>query len=192
MTRRRPCYADRVVFLGDGRIVDEMVAADGRAGPRSHEEPGVAGHVESDPRQPAGPPAAPDPDRALHRAGRGVRHRDADLHRHPAQHLRPAFQRRLRQDQRAGAPAVAGHRPIRQQVVHPDARRRSCRRSPACPGVAASEGSVSGFAQLVDKHDKAITTNGAPTIGASYGTGPRDLRLLPRLRPGPARPRRRS
>jgi putative ABC transport system permease protein len=37
------------------------------------------------------------------------------------------------------------------------------------PGVAASEGSVSGFAQLVDKHDNAITTNGAPTIGASYG-----------------------
>ena len=40
------------------------------------------------------------------------------------------------------------------------------------PGVAASEGSVSGFAQLVDKHDKAITTNGAPTIGSSYGTVP--------------------
>ncbi len=40
------------------------------------------------------------------------------------------------------------------------------------PGVAAAEGSVSGFAQLVDKHDKAITTNGAPTIGASYGTVP--------------------
>jgi putative ABC transport system permease protein len=38
------------------------------------------------------------------------------------------------------------------------------------PGVAASEGSVSGFAQLVDKHNKAITTTGAPTIGASYGT----------------------
>jgi putative ABC transport system permease protein len=37
------------------------------------------------------------------------------------------------------------------------------------PGVGASEGSVSGFAQLVDKHDKAITTNGAPTIGSSYG-----------------------
>jgi putative ABC transport system permease protein len=40
------------------------------------------------------------------------------------------------------------------------------------PGVAASEGSVSGFAQLVDKHDKAITTTGAPTIGASYGMVP--------------------
>ncbi len=40
------------------------------------------------------------------------------------------------------------------------------------PGVAASEGSVNGFAQLVDKHSKAITTTGAPTIGASYGTVP--------------------
>jgi putative ABC transport system permease protein len=40
------------------------------------------------------------------------------------------------------------------------------------PGVAASEGSVSGFAQLVDKSDKAIATNGAPTIGASYGQVP--------------------
>ena len=37
------------------------------------------------------------------------------------------------------------------------------------PGVAASEGNVAGFAQLVDKHNKAITTTGAPTIGASYG-----------------------
>ncbi len=37
------------------------------------------------------------------------------------------------------------------------------------PGVAASEGSVTGFAQLVDKHNKAITTSGAPTLGASYG-----------------------
>ena len=80
------------------------------------------------------------------------------------------FQRRLRQDQRAGAAAVTGHRPVRQQVVHPDAGCRSCRRSASLPGVAASEGSVSGFAQLVDKQDKAITTNGAPTIGASYGT----------------------
>ncbi len=40
------------------------------------------------------------------------------------------------------------------------------------PGVAAAEGSVSGFAQLVDRHNHAITTNGAPTIGASYGQVP--------------------
>jgi putative ABC transport system permease protein len=37
------------------------------------------------------------------------------------------------------------------------------------PGVAASEGSVSGFAQLVGKNGKAIGTNGAPTIGSNYG-----------------------
>jgi putative ABC transport system permease protein len=37
------------------------------------------------------------------------------------------------------------------------------------PGVAAAEGSVSGFAQLVDPHGKAITTTGAPTIGSSFG-----------------------
>jgi putative ABC transport system permease protein len=37
------------------------------------------------------------------------------------------------------------------------------------PGVAASEGTVSGFAQLVDPHGKAITTTGAPTIGSSFG-----------------------
>jgi putative ABC transport system permease protein len=36
------------------------------------------------------------------------------------------------------------------------------------PGVAAAEGSVSGFAQIVDKHGKAIAPQ-APTIGASYG-----------------------
>ena len=34
-TRRR--YADRVIFLNDGRIVDEMAEPDGRAGARPHE-----------------------------------------------------------------------------------------------------------------------------------------------------------
>ncbi len=42
----------------------------------------------------------------------------------------------------------------------------------AVPGVQASEGSVSGFAQMVDKQGKAINTSGAPTIGSSYGTVP--------------------
>ncbi len=39
------------------------------------------------------------------------------------------------------------------------------------PGVAAAEGSVSGFAQIVDKHGKAIAPQ-APTLGTSYGTVP--------------------
>ena len=33
-------YADRVVFLADGAIVDELLAADGRLGARQDEEPG--------------------------------------------------------------------------------------------------------------------------------------------------------
>jgi putative ABC transport system permease protein len=37
------------------------------------------------------------------------------------------------------------------------------------PGVKASEGSVSGFAQIIDRHGKAISPQ-APTLGTSYGT----------------------
>jgi putative ABC transport system permease protein len=37
------------------------------------------------------------------------------------------------------------------------------------PGVQAAEGSVSGFAQIVDKKGKAIAPQ-APTLGTSYGT----------------------
>jgi putative ABC transport system permease protein len=40
------------------------------------------------------------------------------------------------------------------------------------PGVKASEGSVNGFAQLVDHKGKVIAPQGPPTIGASYGTVP--------------------
>ena len=105
-----------------------------REGPRPYEEPGVEGHVESDAGQPAGPPAAPDPDRPVHRARRGVRDRDAHLHRHLAQHVRPALQRRLRQDQRAGARAVSGHRPVRRQVLHPDAGVDPAAGGQTCPG----------------------------------------------------------
>ena len=36
-------YADRVVFLADGRIVDEMAGADGREGPGAHEGLRAAG-----------------------------------------------------------------------------------------------------------------------------------------------------
>ncbi|HVT42581.1 MAG TPA: ABC transporter permease, partial [Acidimicrobiales bacterium] len=36
------------------------------------------------------------------------------------------------------------------------------------PGVAAAEGSVSGYAQYVAPDGKAITTGGAPTLGVSF------------------------
>ncbi len=38
----------------------------------------------------------------------------------------------------------------------------------AVPGVAAAEGSVTGYAQYVSPQGKAITTGGAPTLGVSY------------------------
>ncbi len=38
----------------------------------------------------------------------------------------------------------------------------------AVPGVRAAEGSLGGYAQMVDKHGKAITTGGAPTFGFSW------------------------
>ena len=48
----------------------------------------------------------------------------------------------------------------------------------AVPGVAAVEGSVTGYAQLVDEEGKAITTTGAPTLGTNWGTpGMSPLRL---------------
>jgi putative ABC transport system permease protein len=42
----------------------------------------------------------------------------------------------------------------------------------AVPGVAAAQGSVSGYAQFVAPDGKAVTTNGAPTIGTSYDASP--------------------
>ena len=39
-------------------------------------------------------------------------------------------------------------------------------------GVRAAEGSISGYAQLVDRNGKAITTGGAPTLGTNWLTDP--------------------
>jgi putative ABC transport system permease protein len=38
----------------------------------------------------------------------------------------------------------------------------------AVPGVAAAEGGVGGYAQLVDESGEAITTTGAPTLGTNW------------------------
>src|SRR5436190_420942 len=39
-------------------------------------------------------------------------------------------------------------------------------------GVKAAEGGLSGYAQLVDKNGKAITTGGAPTLGDTWSNDP--------------------
>jgi putative ABC transport system permease protein len=40
------------------------------------------------------------------------------------------------------------------------------------PGVRIADGDLSGYAQLVDKHGKAITTGGAPTLGVTWEDDP--------------------
>src|SRR2546425_10217905 len=40
------------------------------------------------------------------------------------------------------------------------------------PGVRAAEGGIAGYAQLIDKHGKAIGTGGEPTFGVSWTTDP--------------------
>jgi putative ABC transport system permease protein len=46
------------------------------------------------------------------------------------------------------------------------------------PGVAAAEGSVTGYAQFVDEEGKAVTTTGAPTLGFNWtDPGQSPLRL---------------
>jgi putative ABC transport system permease protein len=42
----------------------------------------------------------------------------------------------------------------------------------AVDGVKVAEGSVTGFAQFVDKDGKPVTTGGAPTLGVSVATAP--------------------
>ena len=60
-SRTRPSYSDRVLFLADGRIVDEMASADGRAGARPHEAlRGLTRHVEARPQVRAGAQAPAD------------------------------------------------------------------------------------------------------------------------------------
>ena len=57
----------------------------------------------------------------------------------------------------------------------------------AVPGVRNAIGTLSGYAQLVDKQGQAITTGGAPTFGVSWGN---DAQLNPlRLLPGGHPPR---
>jgi putative ABC transport system permease protein len=52
------------------------------------------------------------------------------------------------------------------------------------PGVAAADGTVSGYAQFVAHNGKAITTGGAPTLGVNYNNDPR-LSVLHIIAGGP-------
>ena len=100
----------------------------------------------------------------------------ARAHRHHQQDLRRPVRRRLRRHRRRRP----RRRPRSTGRSSPASSARSIdavagqRRSRQVPGVAAAEGSVFGYAQLIDKDGKALgnPAKGAPTLGGNW-TGDR-------------------
>ena len=97
-------YADRVVFLADGRIVDEMARTDRREGPRPHEGPGRVGRrVEDHAQGPRRPQAQAGADGHRGRARCGLHGRDVRADRHHQAHLRQPVRPDLGRQGRRGA-----------------------------------------------------------------------------------------
>ena len=162
-------YADRVLFLADGHIVDEMHAPDRRRRPRLHEAPGSLTMLTATVRSDARAQAAPRPHHGVDRTRRRV----------PGRHAR-------------SSPTPWGSPSTSSSARSPPAPTRSSAPRPPTPqsegvgtsrgpiaasvldqvrsvdGVRAAEGSVSGYALLTDNDGQAILTNGgAPTMGYS-------------------------
>ena len=97
-------YADRVVFLADGRIVDEMRAPDRRPGARAHEAVrGVTADAVHDGQGAHRPQAPALRDRPGGHPRRGVHGRHAGPDRHRHQDLRRPLRRRLPEHRRRRA-----------------------------------------------------------------------------------------
>ena len=165
-------YADRVIFLADGRIVDEMLrpTADGvldrmkalrRQGP--HQLTPARTAAAPPPRPPLAHSRTDRPhvpyrlaqcaraqgqaadDRARRDARRGLRLRHPGLHRHHRRRLPEQLRQGLRRGRRRR------HAQDRRRQRRPAPRPRSSRRPPSsgaakAPGVASATGGVSGFA----------------------------------------------
>ena len=151
--RSPPPYADRVLFLADGRIVDEMQRADRRPSARADEglRDGPARRCRS---RCCGPPCATCSPTSCgwrcpalaDRPRRRVRRRHADLHRHagqdvqqPVQQARPPTSTSTRASgvrRRAGRAPAAGTPP----TPRPD--QRAVDTVAGVPGVATASGYV--------------------------------------------------
>ena len=174
-------YADRALFLADGRIVDDMAdpTADlvldriKRLGQPDHEPPEReliamlhltlrgAGRQEA---------AAPD-DGHRRDARRRLHGRHLGAHRHHLQDLRRSVRRRLRRHRRLRAWHLRARRPS-SAPSGPASTPRSIDTIQHVDGVAAAEGKVSGYAQLVDSTGKPVGDpgQGAPTFGETWMT----------------------
>ena len=159
-------YADRVLFLADGRIVDEMAEPDGRAGPRADEGASTPAEARAPARTRRRRPDGADVwrttcaacsrtssawrcPRPRDRARRRLRRRDADLHRHPEPDLQRAVRAhrgptstspggRLRR--RASRPATGGPRPPTCRPTLVDEIVATWTASPAAEGDVQAEG----------------------------------------------------
>ena len=149
-------YADRVVFLADGRIVDDMAGSDTRHGPRPHEAVRQqqaamgADHVRTSPSRSSRPRSCGSlDDRPRRDARRGLHGRHARADRHHRQDVRRAVRRGVH---RAPTPTCAAQ-PSRSQVGNDtppiDASLRRHGRSSATASPLPT--AVSGYAQLVDR-----------------------------------------
>ena len=171
-TRARPRYADRVLFLADGRIVDELRSptADSRARPHEAARERATMSTDADahrcarvsraqPRRAQGPAGA-DRDLGAARARPSSPARSCS----PTPCSAPSHDLRQRRQgrRRAGRSPARRYDPGRAR----SAWRRQSRRCPAC---ARSQPDVSAPVVLVDSHGKKVAAGGAPSEG---GAGP--------------------
>ncbi len=174
-------YTDRVVFLADGLVVDEMRSPDGGVGARAHG--GTAGSrtpadAARHPAQPARAQAAAAAQRVRDRARRRLPVRLAGLHRHDGQELRQHRQRLGAQ--RDGATLRPRRRGGIDQVVNVDSRKIPASlvvELAEAPGVARADGSVDGQGLfVVKKNGKLLGGTGAPTLAFNFTDAPNALR----------------
>ena len=172
-------YADRVLFLADGHIVDEMHDPTAESvldrmkkfevghGPSRPWRRWTTGDDPGDLQEPRGPQAAAAPLLALDRPGCLVRRRRVRAHRQPGQGLRRPVQHRQPERRRRRARRQGHHRQLgpgrpRAAAAEPRRHRRGV------DGVKEAQGQVQGSAQLVDKDGKVVGTGGAPTFGFNW------------------------
>ena len=121
---RAASYADRVVFLADGRIVSEIRNPTNGRHPRRAQGARCVSHVQARTEIHAGQEAAAVQHRAVGDARSRVPGGHARVHRHHRPHVRRPVRRHLRRDRLLRASAVRASNSSSGQPARPDARVR--------------------------------------------------------------------
>ena len=186
---RAAAYADRVLFLADGRVVDELLAPDGRPRPRRASQRSWATwsaamwRVTLQGRR--GAPAPLRAHRARGAARRRVHRRHLRAHRHHQPHLqRPVSTRSTRARPRwSGPPQPFNPGTQLRQPAAADRRQHRRPRWPRCPASGRSPSTSRATPSSSARNGKPIGTaaNGPPTLGVAWTdvAALNPLRLLP-------------